>query len=109
MSVLAKGSNFSITPSYIPNVDYIRVVESLCSKLKEEDGMELKSDINALLRKAKALEPNLTRQEKIGLAQLKRYKDRVIPTAPKGVAMVVMDREKYVTKAQELLAQPAYK
>ena len=27
----------------------------------------------------------------------------------KGVAMVVMDREDYVNKAQELLAQPAYK
>ena len=27
----------------------------------------------------------------------------------KGVAMVVMDREEYVNKAQELLVQPAYK
>ena len=31
-----------------------------------------------LLRKAKAPKPNLIRQERIGLAQLKKDKDRVI-------------------------------
>ena len=90
-------------------MDYITPVESMCSKLKEEDAMELRSDINVLLRKAMAPKPNLTRQESIGLAQLKKDKDRVILTADKGVAMVVMDREEYVTKAQELLAQLAYR
>ena len=95
--------------SHIPNVNYITVVESMCLKLKEEDAMELRSDINALLRKTKAPKPNLTRQEGIGLAQLKKDKDRVILTAEKGVAMVVMDREEYVTKVQELLAKPAYR
>ena len=90
-------------------MDFITAVQSTCSKLKEEDAMELRSDINALLRKAKVPKPNLTRQESIGPAQLKKDKDRVILTADKGVAMVVMDREEYVTKAQELLAQPPYR
>ena len=76
MSVLAKGPNFAITPKYIPNVDYITAVESMCCKLKEEDAMD---------------------------------KDRVIPTADKGVAMVIMDRKYYISKVQELLAQPAYR
>ena len=71
--------------------------------------MDLRSDISALLRKAKAPKPNLTRQERIGLAQHKKGKDRVILTADKGKALVVMDREEYVTKVQELLAQPAYR
>ena len=63
-AVLAKGPNYSITPNQIPNVDYITVVESMCPKLKEEDAMELRSDINSLLRKAKTPKPNLTKQEK---------------------------------------------
>ena len=109
MSVLAKGPNFSITSRYIPNVEYITVVESVCSKLKEEEGMELRSDINALLRKAKAPQPNLTGQERIGLGQLRKDEDRVILTADKGVAMAVMEREDYVSKVQELLKQPAYR
>ena len=66
-SILAKGPNFSIMPKYIPNMDYITAVKFICSKLKEEDAMDLWLDINALLRKVKALKPNLTRQESIGL------------------------------------------
>ena len=54
MSVLAKGPNFPLAPNNIPNVDYITAVESMCTKLKEEDAMELRANINALLRKAKA-------------------------------------------------------
>ena len=81
-------------------------METISSKLKEEEAIELRSDVSALLSKAKAPKPNLSRQESIGLAQLKKDKDRIILTAGKGVAMVVMDREDYVNKMQKLLAQP---
>ena len=81
----------------------------MCPKLREEEAMELRSDVNALLRKAKVPKPNLTRQEKLGLAELKKDKDRIILTADKEVAMVVMDKEDYINKAQELLAEPAYR
>ena len=108
-SVLAKGPNFLIAPRHIPSVDYITAGESMCPKLKEEDAMELRANINSLLRKPQAPKPNLTRQERLGLAQLKKDKDRVILTVDKGVAMVVMDREDYITKAESLLSQPAYR
>ena len=98
-----------MTPSHIPNVDYITVIESMCPKHREDDTMELKSDINSLLRKAEVPKANLTKQEKIGLSQLKKDKDRVILTVDKGVAMVVMDKEAYNNKAQELLTKPAYR
>ena len=74
MSVLAKGPNFSLAPNNIPNIDYITAVESMCTKLKEEDVMELRVDINALLRKAKAPKPNLTKEERIGLSNSKRIR-----------------------------------
>ena len=38
--------------------------------------------------------------------ELKRDKDRIILTADKGVAMVVSDRENYIQKAENILAQP---
>ena len=34
-SLLAKGPNFAITPTNIPNVDYITAIESVCPKLKK--------------------------------------------------------------------------
>ena len=83
-SVLAKGPNFSLTPINIPNVEYITAVESMCTKLKEEDTMELRADVNALLRRTKAPKPNLTREERKGLLHLKKDKDEVGLTADKG-------------------------
>ena len=71
-SGLAKGPNFSLTPKYIPNIDYITAVESMCGKLMEQEAMELRADINVLLRKAKVPKPNITRQESIVLSQLRR-------------------------------------
>ena len=81
----------------------------MCPKLMEEDAMELRLDISSLLRKAQAPKPNLTKQERVGLDQLKKDKDRVILTADKEVAMVVMDKEEYVNRTQELLTQSAYR
>ena len=68
-----------------------------------------RTNINSLLRKAQVPKPNLTRQERLGLAQLKKDEDSIILTTDKGVAMVVMDREDYITKAEALLSQPAYR
>ena len=70
--------------------------------------MELRSNINSLLRKAQVPKPNLTKEERVGIAQLRKDKDRVILIADKGVAMAVIDKEENVTKVQELLAPPAY-
>ena len=70
--------------------------------------MELRADINSILRKGKTPKANLTKEEKIGLAQLRKDKDRIILMADKRVAMVVMDREDYNKKAQDL-SQLAYK
>ena len=67
-----------------------------------------RTDINALLRKAKIPKPNLTKEERIGLTQLKKDQFRVVLTADKGVVLVVMDKQKYVSKAEALLAQLAY-
>ena len=106
-SVLAKGPNYALTPTHIPNVDYITAIELVWPKLKEEEAMELRADVNSLLRKAKGHKTNLTKQERIGLSQLKKDKERVILTVDKGVAMVIMDREDYNNKAQELLNSPA--
>ena len=61
-SVLAKGPNFSIASRHISNIDYITAMESICPKLKEEEAMEPKADINSLLRKAQVPKPNLTKQ-----------------------------------------------
>ena len=108
-SVLSKGPNFAVSPDNVPNLDYITAIETMCSKLKAEDGAELRGEINAVLRKGKAPKPNLNMEERIALNQLRKDKDRIILTVDKGVAMVVLDREDYNNKARYLLNTPACK
>ena len=103
ISVLAKGPNYAITPRYIPNLDYITAIQSVSHKLKEEDVGELRVDINSLLRRAQVPKSNLTMEESIGLAHLKKGKDRGVLTADKGMAMIVMDKEDYIERQSHSL------
>ena len=43
------------------------------------------------------------------LRELKKDRDRIVLTADKGVAMVVLDRQDYINKANHLLNQNTYK
>ena len=45
-SVLAKGSNFAVSPRHPPNVEYITAIESACTKLSQQDAEDLRTDIN---------------------------------------------------------------
>ena len=38
-----------ISPNNIPNLHYITAIETVCSKLKEEDVAELRGEINGIL------------------------------------------------------------
>ena len=67
------------------------------------------SNINSLLRRAQAPNPNLNKEEVKALTELKRDKDRINLTADKGVAIVVLDRENYIERAENLPVQPAYR
>ena len=71
-SLLAERPNFALAPYNIPSTDYITAVESICHKLRDQDTQELRADINSFLRRFQAPKPNLTKQERRGLAQLKR-------------------------------------
>ena len=57
-SVLAKGPNFVVSPRHPPNVEYITAIESVCTKLGQQDAEELRADISRVLRSSHPL--NLT-------------------------------------------------
>ena len=108
-SVLAKGPNFVVTPRQPPNLEYITAIEAACTKLSQQDAEELRADINRVLRSSHPPKPNLTKAQISALRELKKDRDRIVPTADKGVAMVVMDRQDYINKANHLLNQNTYK
>ena len=55
---------------------------------------------DVILKKVKIPRQNITKEEWKAIGELKRDNNRLILTADKGVALVVMDKEDYVQKAK---------
>ena len=109
-SLLAKGLNYAIAPRHPPHLEYITAIELVCPKLSQQDVEKLRANIYRVLRSSH-LPPksNLTKAEVQVIRELKGDKSRIVLTANKGVAMVVMDRQEYINKSINILTQPAYR
>ena len=69
---------------------------------------ELRGEIKSLLKKIHNIKPDIPIDEYQALKQMKNDNTRMVLTADKGVSMVVVDREEYIHKSEELLHQPNY-
>ena len=105
---LAHGPNFAIVPRSPPVGEYIAANENVCNQLQQGKAEELRGEIISVLKKIQTPKYNITREERKAIEELRRDKTRIILTTDKGVSMVVMDRDDYNNKAEELLKQPAY-
>ena len=76
-------------------------------KLNQQDAEDLGADINRVVRSSHPPKANLSKAEQQAIKEFKRDKSRIILTADKGVAMVVMNRQEYLDKSNNILAQPA--
>ena len=106
LSLLQKGPNYAITPKYPPIEAYITSTEQAANKLPTQEADELRSYLNKILKQLQQQhnkQCNLNPSQCRALTQLKKDNTRVVLTADKGVAMVIMDQQDYINKAQSLL------
>ena len=106
--LLAHGPNYAVVPKSPPIAEYIAVIEQACSKLQQGEAEELRGEVKSIIKRSCNPPPNITREERKAIRELKEDKSRMVLTADKGVALVVIDTEEYKKKAQELLQQPTY-
>ena len=105
LSLLQKGPNFAITPKY-PHRSLHNSHRQASSKLPAQEADEFRSDVNKILKQQQQYhnnQCNLNPSQCRALTQLKQDNSRVVLTADKGVAMVIMDQEDYTNKALILL------
>ena len=69
----------------------------------------MRGEVKKVLKKVHPPRPNISREERKAIDQLRKDKNRVILMVDKGVSMVVMDRDDYNNKAEELLHQATYR
>ena len=106
---LAHGPHFVIVAKEPPVSEYISHIERVCQQLKQRKVEELRGETKQIFKNIQPPKPNIMKEEAKAIQNLKRDKERVILTANKGVFMMVMDKEDYIKKSEELLHQPTYK
>ena len=107
--LLSHGPNYAVVPKNPPITEYIAAIEKACTALQQGKVEELIEEVKATIKKIQSPKYNLTREEHKALEKLKKDKDRMTLTTDKGVSLVVIDKEEYTRKAEELLNQPSYK
>ena len=107
--LLAHEFNFAVVPRCPPVGEFIAAVEQVCQQLKQGEAEESQGEVKAILKKVHTPRSNITKEEIKALKELKIDNTRMILTTDKGVSIVVMDRDEYIKKAEELLHQPTYK
>ena len=109
MKLLSHGPNYAMVPKNPPIMEYIATIEKACTSLQPGKAEELRGEVKANIKKMQPPKYNLTKEEHKALEELKKDKTRIILTADKGVSIVVLDKEEYIKKTDELLSQSSYK
>ena len=109
IKLLSHGPNYAVVPKNPLTMEYIAAIEKACPSLQPGKAEELRGEVKANIKKMQLPKQNLTKEEHKALEELKKDKTRMILTADKGVSIVVLDREEYIRKADELLSQSSYK
>ena len=109
MKLLSHGPNYAMVPKNPPMIEYIAAIEKACTSLLPGMAEELRGEVQANIKKMQPPKYNLTKEEHKAMEELKKDNTRMILTADKGVSIVVIDKEEYIKKADELLSQTSYK
>ena len=78
-------------------------IEQACNKVEPNSAEEHRAEIRGALKHTQPPRSKINREEVQALVELKRDSSKVIHTADKGVALVIMDKPDYNTKPQEHL------
>ena len=89
--------------------EYIVAIEHACNQLQQGKVEELRGEVKSVLKKIQAPKHNITGEKRKAIDELRKDKTRIFLTVDKGVSMMVMDRDDYNKKAEDILHQPTYK
>ena len=91
------------SPQNTPIEAYIMTIEETCTKLTPGEGEELRVETSHLLKhKCPPSTSNITNEEFKAIKEFREDQSRIVLTADKGVAMVIMDKQQYMDKATAL-------
>ena len=110
MSVLSKGLKFAVTPTTIPKKEMIVAIESSLVNVDRTTADTVRVLAANMIQKSKPPKPNVPKEERKAIRELEQMEDIVVLPADKGNVTVVMDKQEYQEKVDQLLQdQDTYK
>ena len=107
--ILSHGPNYANVTKEPPIGEYTAQVEKVCQSLKQGEAEELRGEVKLIMKKIKPPKSNISKEEARAIKELKNDHERMVLTADKQVSMVVMNKEDYEKKSEELLSQSTYR
>ena len=80
----------------------------MCNKFNHQDAEELRLDIKRILKCSQLPKSKLSKAEHKAYTRVKKGQKQN-HTNSKQVAMVVMDKQDYINKAENLIGEPIYR
>ena len=81
---MAHGPNFAMVPRSLPITEYVAAIEHVCSRLKQGEAEELRGKVKTIIKKTYNPPPNITKEERKAITELKKDSTRMILTTDKG-------------------------
>ena len=106
--LLQKGLNFNVTRKPLTKLEIIPVLEPVIATLPVAVANEVRLKLVNSLKKKVCQEPNLNKDEKDAIRNLRKDKSIYITKADKGNVIVVMKKEDYEKKVLEHLSEGPY-
>ena len=106
--VLARGPNFAVIAKP-PVSEYISQIEKACQQLDQGKAEELRGETKATFKNIRPPRPNISKKEEKAIQELRKDQSKIVLTADKGVVMVVLQKEDYIRKSEDLLKKNTYR
>ena len=78
-------------------------------QLDQGKAEELRGEIKAILKNIRPPRPNISKKEEKAIQELRKDQSKIVLTADKGVAMVVLEKDDYIRKSEDLLKKNTYR
>ncbi|XP_072022387.1 uncharacterized protein [Amphiura filiformis] len=102
-NVLAKGLNYAVSPTNVCSDEFVIATELVCKKLTHPEAIQLRAKVASALKSSKPPKSNLSKDERQAVKDLKKEDSIIILPADKGRATVILDKDEYNEKVNNLL------
>ncbi|XP_072043129.1 uncharacterized protein [Amphiura filiformis] len=102
-NVLAKGLDYAVSPTNVCSNEFVIATELACKKLTHPEAIQLRAKVTSALKSSKPPKSNLSKDERQAVKDLKKEDSIIILPADKGRATVILDKDEYNEKVNNLL------